>query len=200
MICRGAVFGLLGERLVQLLAGPQADVLQLHSPGAHHLYHLSRKVHYLDGTSHLQAVDAVRVGHSARLQDQGDGFGGDHEIARHLRVGYGHRPPGLYLPPEGRYDAPPAPQDVAEAHRSVERLRVLLGRRPNEHLREALRRPHDVHGVYGLVGRDVDELLRPELADGELSAREALAGELLVQVVEAALIAIQEDQAGGAEV
>src|SRR5215216_523815 len=229
-------------------------MVYLNAPGAHYVDHLARQIHYLDGTAHLQDVDAVRVDHGTRLQYQRDGLGGDHEIARHLRVGYCHRPPGLYLPPEGRNHAPPAPQHVPKPNRSIKRLRVLLGRRAHEHLRKALGRPHDVYGVNSLIGRDVNELLRPELpgsarhdqgtanivGDGlggvqfherdvlvgggvedqmgpeaveegagllrvrhvahhQLAAREARAGELLVQIVEGALVAVEEDQAGGAE-
>src|SRR5215217_5472986 len=229
-------------------------MVYLNAPGAHYVDHLARQIHYLDGTAHPQDVDAVRVDHGTRLQYQRDGLGGDHEIARHLRVGYCYRPPSLYLPTKGRNHAPPAPQHVPKPNRGVERLRVLLGRRAHEHLRKALGRPHNVYRVNSLVCRDVDKLLRPILPGGachhqgtanivgdglggvqlhkwdvlvgggvedqvgpeaveegarllrvshvahhQLGAREALAGELLVEVVEGALIAVEEGQVGGAE-
>src|ERR687885_2483436 len=246
---RGAALGLLGEHLVQLLAGPEANELYLYVLGPHHLDHLRCQVYDSDGTAHLQNVSSIRVGHGARLKDQGDGLGYGHEVACHLRMGDRYRPPGLYLSPESRYNAPPAPEDVSEAHRGVERLKVLIRRRAHDHLRQALRRPHDVRRVDSLVGRDIDELLCSGLSGGprhvqgthnvvvyglggvqlhewymfvggsvkdqlglkagekdthllhvrhvsndELGTRRAVAGKLFVQVVQSALVAVEEDQ------
>src|ERR687885_2126647 len=161
---RGAALGLLGEHLVQLLSGPEANELYLYVLGTHHLDHLRRQVYDSDGTTHLQNVSSIRVGHGARLKDQGDGLGYGHEVACHLRMGNRYRPPSLYLSPKGRYNAPPTSKNVSEAHRGVKRLKVLIRRRVHDHLRQALRRPHDVRRVDSLVGRDIDELLRSGLS------------------------------------
>src|ERR687893_2095772 len=161
MDCGFPFFSLLEELFLQFLAGAQADELYRDVRRAHYLDHLVCQVGNGDGTAHLEDVGAVTFGHRPGLQDQGDRLGDGHEVPDHVGVRDRYGASGLYLLAEGRHDGAAAAEHVPEADRGVDRLGVLKGEFPNDHLGQAFGRAHHVDGTYGLVGRDVDELARP---------------------------------------
>src|ERR671910_247042 len=254
MWCRFAFFALFGEFLFQFLAGTQADELDLDVRRAHYLDHLSRQVGDGDGAAHLQDVGAVALGHGPGLQDQGYRLRDGHEVTDHVGVRDRDGAAGLYLLAEGRDDGAAAAEHVPEPDRGVDGLGIFEGESLDDHLGQAFGRTHHVDRVYGLVGRDVDKLVRPvgpgsagdvegakdvvhdglgrlqlhhrnvfvggrvedelrleglegeadplrvrDIADEDLRVVEVLAPELRIQVVQAALVPVEQDQLRGAE-
>ena len=62
---------------------------------------------------------------------------------------------------EDRHDTAVTAQNVAETHGNITRAAVL--KRPDQQLRNPLGGAHHACPVHGLVRRDHDEVLRPEL-------------------------------------
>ena len=100
----------------------------------------------------------------AGADDQLDGLGDRHEVARHALVGDRHRAAALDLAAEDRHDAAGGAEHVAEAHGRVARLREARGGRVERELGERLGGAHHGRRRDRLVGRDEHEAADAELA------------------------------------
>ena len=167
----GRGLGVLARRkhlLVELLPGPQAgvgDLDLLAGAESGQLDHPARQVGNAYRLAHVEDEDLVARGDRRRLHHQPAGLGNGHEEARDGGVRDRHRAAPLDLFAETGDDRAVRPQNVAEARRDElrtpadppaadglpERLDIDLG--------HALRSPHHIGRVHGLVGRDHHHLL-----------------------------------------
>ena len=96
---------LVPELLVQLLAGPGADELDLRRRLlAGEADHVLGEVDDLHRLAHVEHVDLAAAADRAGLDDERRRLRDRHEVARHLGVRDGQRPAALDLAPEDRHD------------------------------------------------------------------------------------------------
>lgn len=159
---RGVGTLLGGEQLLEELL-PRADagvddldiLPRLEAREAYQVFGEVGNLHWL---AHVEDEDSSVVLHASGLQDELRGLGDGHEVARHVGVGDGDGPSSADLLLEGGDNAPPAAEDIAEAH--GDEGMPLSGAgcgRTDDHLGDALGGPHDGGGVDRFVCGDVDE-------------------------------------------
>ena len=136
--------GVVVEVLVQALAGPGADDLDLDvlvGAVAGEADHLAGELDDLHRLAHVEHEHLALVGHRAGLQHEADGFGDGHEVAGHLGVGDRDRPALDDLAEERGHHAAAAAEHVAEAHRGERQLRTRCRSTAPRARRRACSRP-----------------------------------------------------------
>ena len=116
-----------------------------------------RELDDVHGLAHLEREHLAAGRERRRLQDQLDRLLDAHEVARHGRVGDGHRSARRDLREERRHDRAAAAEHVAEAHRAEHG--VASGQPADDLLRHPLGSAHHARRMHGLVGRDHHEPL-----------------------------------------
>ena len=100
--------GVVEERLVELLAGAQPDVLDRHrirvTPGQPR--EVARQVDDADRLAHVEDEQVARLAEQRRLEDEPGRLGDGHEVAGHLGVRDRQRHALAELALEERHDAP----------------------------------------------------------------------------------------------
>ncbi len=136
--------GVVEQRLVELLAGPQADVLDRDRVGvaAGQPRQVAREVDDPDRLAHVEHEQVARLAEQRRLEDQPRRLRDRHEVAGHLGVGDRQRDALAELALEERHDA--ARRARGRCRTGPPRSGGPTGARPRDReLGEPLRRAHD---------------------------------------------------------
>src|SRR6266571_1962188 len=141
MARRQDVFAAAGELLTQLLAGaqPREDDFDLITwDESAHPDHLLGQINDAHLLAHIEHINLTSLSEGGRLYDEADRLGYGQEVARHLRIGHGHRTAAGDLAPERRDRTSSAADYVAESDRAVNRG-VAVRHRQNQQLANPFR-------------------------------------------------------------
>jgi hypothetical protein len=156
-------FALGDQFLVEFLARPQArkddlDVLLWFE--AVESDHILGQIQDPDRLAHLEDEDLAPLSHRPGLQDQLGRLGDAHEVAGHLRMGHGHRPPLSDLPLEEGDHRSGTANDIPESDRDEAGIRIPVTTGCHQ-FAYALGRPHDIGRPHSLVRGDQNEFIDP---------------------------------------
>ena len=150
--------------LIELLTGPQADLLDFNIPvglqtgQADQVLRQGQNPHRL---AHVQHHDLSGLGNGTGLHHQGCRLGDGHKVADNPPVGDGDGAALLNLLLEQGHHGAVGAQHIAEPHGTELGLGILPAL--ENHLTEPLGGAHEVGGVYRLVGGNHHKFLRAVL-------------------------------------